>query len=68
MEAGILDHRAEQVLDLGGQGKKAREVTLLRGSDDHPSSLTDEANVARLRHWHMVPNSACDGSSVLSRC
>lgn len=43
MEPRFLDHRAEPVLDLGSQGKKAREVTLLRGSDDHPSSLTDVA-------------------------
>ncbi|GGR03349.1 hypothetical protein GCM10010280_59200 [Streptomyces pilosus] len=45
METGILDHRAEPVLDLRCQAEESWEILLSRESDDHPSSLTDEANL-----------------------
>ncbi|CAM5679536.1 hypothetical protein GCM10010345_77660 [Streptomyces canarius] len=46
VETRVLDHRAEPVLDLGCQAEKTGEVLFSRESDDHPSSLTDETDVA----------------------
>jgi hypothetical protein len=46
METGVPDYRAEPLLNLGRQAKKARQVPLLREPDDHPGSLADKMTVA----------------------
>jgi hypothetical protein len=45
MEIRVPNHRAEPMLDLSCQAKKASEIPLLRKSDDHSSSLADVATL-----------------------